>query len=70
MGAVKFSSKIDKKTLAELKLLAKETKRNISGIITDAVAEYISRARVRPAFKEAVDAVISENRALLKKLAE
>jgi hypothetical protein len=67
---VKFSSKIDKRVLSELREYSKQSGRNISGVLTEAVSEYLERVRVRPAFKEAASAVIDENAELLRRLAK
>lgn len=68
--AIKFSSKIDKNVLGELKKFAKESHMSISGLLTKAVQEYLSRVRVRPAFREAAQEVVSEHEELLKRLAK
>lgn len=68
--SVKFSSKIDKKVLTELKEFAKESHRSISGVITEAVQDYLGRIRVRPAFQEAAKEVVSRHEELLKRLAK
>ncbi len=65
----KFSTKINKEVLARLRDYAQSSKRSIAQIVSEAVAEYIERIEVRPAFRSAVDAVISENEELLKDLA-
>jgi hypothetical protein len=66
---VKFSSKIDPRVLKELRVYAKESGRSISVLVTEAVAEHLRRVRVRPAFRGALDQVISEHDELLKRLA-
>jgi hypothetical protein len=67
---VKFSSKIEERTLNELRTYADESKRNISDVLNEAVAEYLSRARLRPAFIAAAASVIDEHVELLTKLAQ
>ncbi len=66
---VKFASQIDGKVLEDLREYAKESNRSISGILTEAVGEYLERARVRPAFREAAEVVMHENAELLERLA-
>ena len=66
---VKFSSKIEKRVLDELRKYAEESKKNISVVLNEAVAEYLARERVRPAFVKASTSVIEENEELLEKLA-
>lgn len=68
--AIKFSSKIDKKVLSELKQFAKESHQSISGLLTEAVKDYLGRVRVRPAFQDAAKEVVSKHEELLKRLAK
>ena len=68
--AVKFASQIDENTLKELKSFVKETDRSISSVLTDAVQEYLSRARLRPAFSNAAQEVLTEHAELLRRLAK
>ena len=60
MSAVKISSKIDEKVWEELKSLAGEMHQNVSGLLTEAVKEYLQRRRVRPVVKSARGVVISD----------
>jgi len=68
--AVKFASQIDEETLKELKTFVKETDRSISSVLTSAVQEYLSRARLRPAFRKAAQEVLAEHTELLRRLAK
>ncbi len=67
---VKFSSKIEKHTLDELRKYAEESNKNISFVLNEAVAEYVAKVRLRPVFMNAASAVIEENKVLLEKLAQ
>jgi hypothetical protein len=67
---IKFASQIDETALEELRALASQTDKSISRLLTEAVLEYLQRARVRPEFRSATEQVISENRDLLKRLAK
>ena len=67
---VKFSSKIEKKILEELRNYASESKKNISVVLNEAVAEYLAKVRVRPTFISASSAVMDEHEELLEKLAK
>ena len=66
----KFSSKMNKDVLAKLRDYAEATDRSISTIVSEAVAEYLSRIEIRPVFRNAVDEVIKENEELLRELAK
>ena len=48
MGAIKISSKIDEAVWRELQALAEESHQSISGLLTEAVREYLKRRRIRP----------------------
>ena len=66
---VKFSSKLDAELLSELRNYAKETKRPIADLLSEAVAQYLHTVRVRPIFRNAVEEVIQTHADLLKRLA-
>lgn len=70
MKPKKFATQIDETVLKDLKAYAKNTDRSISGIVSEAVKEYIAKAQVRPAFRSAMDEVLSEHSELLKRLAK
>ncbi len=67
---VKFSSKIEKKVLEELRHYASESKKNISVVLNEAVSDYLAKVRVRPTFISASSAVMDEHKELLAKLAK
>ena len=66
----KFSTKMNKDVLAKLRDYAESSDRSISLIVSEAVAEYLSRIEVRPTFRSAVDEVIRDNEELLRELAK
>ena len=70
MKSKKFATQIDEKVLKSLKAYVSENDRSISSVVTDAVAEYLQRVKVRPAFRSAMDEVLNENEELLKRLAK
>lgn len=70
MKPKKFATQIDETVLKDLKSYAKKTDRSISGIVSEAVKEYIAKAQVRPAFRSAMDEVLEEHAELLKRLAK
>lgn len=65
----KFSTKLNKDVLTHLREYARTSDRSISVIVSEAVAEYLSRVEVRPAFRSAVDEVLKEHEELLRELA-
>src|SRR3989304_4221326 len=48
MAAIKISSKVEKAVWGELRALAEESHQNVSGLLTEAIREYVRRRRVRP----------------------
>ncbi|MGE0550175.1 MAG: ribbon-helix-helix domain-containing protein [Kofleriaceae bacterium] len=69
MKLVKFATQVDKKVLDELRAVAKETDKTISKLVTEALADYLQRVRIRPAFRRAMDEVLDEHDELLRRLA-
>lgn len=66
---VKFSSKLDAELLKELRSYAKESKRPIADLLSDAVSQHLNTVRVRPIFREAAEIVVEEHKDLLIRLA-
>ena len=70
MAAIKISSKVEESTWNELKALAEESHQNISGLLTEAIAEYVRRRRVRPMVLGHLEDSIAENEELGRLLAQ
>ena len=70
MHSIKISSKVDEAVWNELKELAAETHQNVSGLLTEAISEYIIRKRVRPEVLKHLEQSIVENEDLGKLLAK
>ncbi len=70
MKAKKFATQIDETVLKDLKSFVKDADRSISSVVSEAVAEYLQRARLRPAFQKAMNEVIDEHAELLSRLAK
>jgi len=69
MSTIKISSKVEAKVWEDLRLLAKESHQNVSGLLTEAIADYIQRRRVRPAVLDHLADSMNENEELGKLLA-
>lgn len=69
MTTIKISSKVEEQTWEELKALADESRQSISGVLTEAIAEYVARRRVRPEVRRALEDSIAANRKLGELLA-
>ena len=70
MKLVKFSTQVDEKVLRELRSVAKETDKSISTLVTEALAAHLQRVRVRPAFRHAMEEVLTEHAEVLRRLAK
>ena len=69
MKLKKFATQIDESALEALRAYAKNTGRSISGVVNEAVEEYLKRASVRPAFRNAMEEVLDDHAELLNRLA-
>jgi predicted transcriptional regulator len=67
---VKFASQLEADVLEDLRRFAKETDRSLSRVLTEAVRQYLQRAQVRPAFRDATEEVLAEHEELLRRLAK
>ncbi len=70
MNAKKFATQIDERVLKELKSFVKASDRSISSVVNEAVAEFLERSKLRPAFRNAMDEVLNEHEELLRRLAK
>ena len=70
MAAIKISSKVEESAWNELRELAEESHQTISGVLTDAIREYVSRRRVRPEVMRYLEESMRENDELGRRLAE
>lgn len=70
MAPIKISSVVDEDVWNELKSIAEESHQNISGLLTEAIADYVRRRRVRPDVLEHLERSIEDNRELGTLLAE
>ena len=70
MRSIKISSKVDEAIWNELKALAAETHQNVSGLLTEAIRDYVARKRVRPVVLNHLEQSIAENEELGKLLAK
>jgi predicted transcriptional regulator len=70
MHSIKISSKVDEDTWNELKALARETHQSVSGLLTEAIRDYVRRKRVRPEVLDHLEKSMDENAELGKLLAK
>ena len=69
MASIKVSSKVEEKVWSDLKALAEESHQNVSGLLTEAIAEYVQRRRVRPTVLKHLEESIERNEELGRLLA-
>ena len=69
MSTIKISSRVEAQVWEDLRLLAKESHQNVSGLLTEAISDYVHRRRVRPAVLNHLSDSVSENEELGKLLA-
>ena len=69
MSTIKISSKVEESTWNDLKSLAEESHQNISGLLTEAIADYVRRRRIRPVVLRHLEDSISDNEELGRLLA-
>jgi len=61
MATIKISSKVEAQVWEELRMLAKESHQNVSGLLTEAISDYLQRRRVRPAVLGHLSDSMNEN---------
>lgn len=69
MALVKISSKVEETVWEDLKALAHESHQNISGVLTEAIDDYVRKRRVRPQVLDALEESMDENEELGRLLA-
>ena len=69
MAAIKISSKVDEAAWNDLKALAGEAHQSVSGLLTEAIRDYVRRRRVRPQVLQELENSIEDNEELGKLLA-
>lgn len=70
MALVKISSKVEEAVWEDFKSLAAESHQNISGVLTEAIEDYVRRRRVRPLVLDELEKSMDENDELGRLLAK
>ena len=70
MAKIKISSKVEQRDWEALQALARESNQSISGMLSEAVAEYVARKRLRPEVMDHLEASMDENEELGRLLAQ
>jgi hypothetical protein len=69
MDNVKISSQVDRAVWAELRAMARDNHQSVSGLLTEALREFLSRRRVRPDVLKHVADSLEANERLVRLLA-
>lgn len=70
MAKIKISSKVEQREWEALQALARESNRSIAGMLSEAVAEYVARKRLRPEVMSHLEDSMDENEELGELLAQ
>ncbi len=70
MAAIKISSKVEEKDWQALQALARESHQSISGLLTEAISDYVRKRRLRPVVATHLEASIADNEELGRRLAK
>lgn len=70
MDSIKISSKVAREQWQALQELAAETHQSISGLLTEAIRDYVRKRRMRPEVIRHLEDSIKENEELGRRLAE
>jgi hypothetical protein len=69
MAKIKISSKVEQGEWEALQALARESNQNISGLLSEAVGDYVRKRRLRPAVMSHLEDSMAEHEELGKLLA-
>lgn len=69
MAKIKISSKVEQAEWEALQAIAYESKQSIAGLLSEAVADYVRKRRLRPAVMSHLEDSMSENEELGERLA-
>ena len=70
MAKIKISSKVEQSEWEALQFIANESQQSISGLLSEAVADYVRKRTLRPAVLSHLEDSMSENEELGYRLAK
>jgi hypothetical protein len=70
MAKIKISSKVEQREWEALQAIAYESKQSIAGLLSEAVADYVRKRRLRPEVFSHLEDSMSENEELGRRLAK
>jgi hypothetical protein len=70
MAKIKISSKVEQREWEALQAIAYESNQSIAGLLSEAVADYVRKRRLRPQVLSHLEDSMSENEELGHRLAK
>lgn len=70
MATIKISSQVEQAEWSALQDIARESHQSISGLLTEAIRDYVRRRKVRPAVLDHLENSMDENEELGRRLAK
>ena len=70
MAKIKISSKVEQSEWEALQAIAYESNQSIAGLLTEAVADYVRKRRLRPEVLLNLEESMNENEELGRRLAK
>jgi predicted transcriptional regulator len=70
MAMIKVSSKVEEAEWRALQAFARESHQSISGLLTEAISDFVRKRRIRPVLRGHLDASLGENAELGRRLDE
>ena len=70
MTTIKISSKVEEQVWLDFKELAQESHQSVSGLLTEAIRDYLQRRRIRPVVLEHLADSMRDNEELGRLLAK
>ena len=70
MAKIKISSKVEQREWEDLQAIAYESNQSIAGLLSEAVADYVRKRRLRPEVLSHLEDSMSENEELGHRLAK
>jgi hypothetical protein len=69
MAKIKISSKVEEREWEALQAIARESQQSIAGLLSEAVADYVRKRRLRPVVLAHLEDSMNENEELGQRLA-
>jgi len=70
MKVVKISSQVEQTEWSALQDIARESHQSISGLLTEAIRDYVRKRRLRPVVMDLLEVSMDENEGLGRRLAK